>query len=366
MPLIALDAFDLRPEGKGVARALQNIIPRLVATEGEGVRFVVLATDRGAPLLEGVPRARIRIVPGMLGSVWEQVGLPLASRRLGSDLVYTQRDCTSPLGPPYVVHLHEDPSVRWGRGPNLLRERIREGYTRLIIRRSLSRALALIASSAATARALELRLGPGAPSATVVHLGVDDRFFATAAGPEEPYVFHLGSADPRDNTLAVVRAYGRLRERLPEAPPLLVAGELGALTPQILQTTEGMGVRGHVQLLGRVSDDRLARLYAGSSACLQPSSDEGFGLQPLEAMAAGAPLIAFDAPAVREIVAGGGRLVDDLSPDGLAAETEGILADPALSARLRVEGRRRARRFTWDATAAALASAFDRVLKGRR
>jgi glycosyltransferase involved in cell wall biosynthesis len=57
-----------------------------------------------------------------------------------------------------------------------------------------------------------------------------------------------------------------------------------------------------VTLTGQVSDDELAALYSGAHALVLPSDDEGFGLPTVEALACGTPVVACEAPAVREVL----------------------------------------------------------------
>jgi glycosyltransferase involved in cell wall biosynthesis len=57
-----------------------------------------------------------------------------------------------------------------------------------------------------------------------------------------------------------------------------------------------------VTLTGRVSDDELAALYSGAHALVFPSDDEGFGLPSVEALACGTPVVACEAPALREVL----------------------------------------------------------------
>ena len=57
-----------------------------------------------------------------------------------------------------------------------------------------------------------------------------------------------------------------------------------------------------VTLTGQVSDDELAALYSGAHALVFPSDDEGFGLPGVEALACGTPVVACEAPALREVL----------------------------------------------------------------
>ncbi len=57
-----------------------------------------------------------------------------------------------------------------------------------------------------------------------------------------------------------------------------------------------------VILTGQVSDEQLAAIYSGAHALVLSSKDEGFGLPAVEALACGTPVVACDAPALREVL----------------------------------------------------------------
>src|SRR5688500_20197184 len=86
--VVVLDAFDVRENGKGISRSLTNIVPRLVARSDADRSYVVLTTTEGAALLPDVEAERVRIVPRVRGSVWEQIYLPWFARSVGADLLY--------------------------------------------------------------------------------------------------------------------------------------------------------------------------------------------------------------------------------------------------------------------------------------
>jgi len=139
-------------------------------------------------------------------------------------------------------------------------------------------------------------------------------------------------------------------------PPLVLAGPPGwgpALETAALPA-------GAVLSAGYLDTPDLRRLVAGAAVLAFPSVYEGFGLPPLEAFAAGVPVVASDLPVVREVT---GELAT-LAPVGdaaaLAAAVRATLADPGDPA-----GRRdRARGFTWAACAARTAEAYRLALAG--
>ena len=105
--------------------------------------------------------------------------------------------------------------------------------------------------------------------------------------------------------------------------------------------------------LGTVTSDQLRVIYQNAEALVFPSLYEGFGLPPLEAMAAGTPVIAMPFSSVPEV---GGDAV--LYPAGLSdvhllEAMEAISADKSLRDDLRQRGLNRIEQFRWEATAAA-------------
>ena len=117
--------------------------------------------------------------------------------------------------------------------------------------------------------------------------------------PDEPYVLAVGQVTPRKGLDVLAAAAALLGDGCPPRArrrPRLVAFSRSAGEDR--RTTIGTAA---CELLGAVDDATLASLYRGATLVCHPSRAEGFGLTCLEAMAAGAPLVATDLPSVREI-----------------------------------------------------------------
>lgn len=139
------------------------------------------------------------------------------------------------------------------------------------------------------------------------------------------------------------------------APLLAVVGD-GPDRARLEALSRELGVERRVVFTGRLpSADDVWRIVARARVAVQPSAREGFGLFPLEAMAAGLPVVACrsDQNAVPELARPGREgLLADPTPASLAAALEGLLADPALYHRLATAARRRAEAYAWPAIAA--------------
>ena len=316
---IAVDATSISSSGKGISRVQLGTL-RALAELGRHELVAYVSED----VEVDVPTVPVRRRPALW---WEQVGLRRAARDADAVLTWTDR---LPLGGSgrFVVWLFELPTHRIA----LNRERGTGAYqrgsdlvTQLLWGPSLRRAARVLAGSESTAAELD--------EAAVLHPGIDGRF-TPGPGREGRYVFHLSSADPRDNTATIVEAVRIANERLREPVELLIPA-------------------------GRVSEDELLELYRGAAAYLDASLFEGFGYQPLEAMACGTPVVA--STAGRDVVGAAGLVCDPHDARAQADALVRLLEEPALAEELRRRGLERAREFTWERAAAKLANVLDEV-----
>ena len=258
-----------------------------------------------------------------------------------------------------VITIHDLAPLRWPehylRMPHA---RIGHGWEYALAQR----ADAIIAVSEATKRDVIERLHVPEARITVIPEAVDTAFAPPSRGDAQaqvrarfglaaPYVLYVGQFDPRKNMNGLVSAFARAATRHTDLH-LVVAGDLGKLAPFLHTALErGHAPRDRVVLTGHVTDVELAALYAGAECLLHAALLEGFGLTPLESLAAGTPVIGFRAGAVEEVVGDAGVLVETDRPDALGDALLAYLDDDALRARLRAGARARAALFSWDRAA---------------
>jgi len=113
-----------------------------------------------------------------------------------------------------------------------------------------------------------------------------------------------------------------------------------------------------------VTSAELEGLYAMTRCVVFPSLYEGFGLPVLEAMARGVPVACSDRSSLPEVAGDAALLFDPTDVDAIRTASERLLEDEALRAGLADAGRRRAARFTWEATAEGTAAVYRRTLTG--
>jgi glycosyltransferase-like protein len=184
-------------------------------------------------------------------------------------------------------------------------------------------------------------------------------------------VLAIGGIEPRKGSLTLVEGFAGLWRALPARRPLLMIGGGATLfdyrdeVDRFWARARALGVAADVRALGALGDDAVARAYRAADVLAFPSVKEGFGLVPLEALAAGLPVVAADIDVLRAFLDHGRNALLVPPGDGaaLAAALERVACDPALSGRLRAEGLRTAERYSWARAAAAHEPEYARLVR---
>jgi glycosyltransferase involved in cell wall biosynthesis len=163
---------------------------------------------------------------------------------------------------------------------------------------------------------------------------------STATIGPRPYVVCFGRRQKYKNGEIIWRISDRLDEM---GIDIYVAGSVDEAT----LATFGSKVPRNVRLLGRISDDDLAKVLSEARCFLFPSRIEGFGLPAVEAMARGCPVVASTSPSLPEVCGDAALYAGPDDADAWVAAVRRLALDPALRERMIVAGYARARTFSW-------------------
>jgi phosphatidyl-myo-inositol alpha-mannosyltransferase len=277
-----------------------------------------------------------------------------------------------------VVHIHEPiapsasvltlwatdaPVVATFHTSNLRSRAMQAAYP--ILRPSLEKIVGRIAVSESARRTVTTHLGG---DAVVIPNGVCVDDFASALPRPEwqgrdgaPTLAFLGRIDePRKGLPVLSRAMeeivsARPGTRLFIAGPGDVAAARERMSPEVARACT---------FLGLVSEEDKAALFASVDAYIAPhTGGESFGIVLVEAMAAGAPVVASDLAAFTAVLDGtaNGRLFTTGDAAGCAATILALLDDDPARQRLRAAGAQRARRYDWPVVAAQILAVYDMV-----
>jgi len=176
------------------------------------------------------------------------------------------------------------------------------------------------------------------------------------------YLIHLGTLEPRKNLPRLLDAYARVRQRFNDCPQLVLAGQAGWMFEDVFSAIERLHLRGRVVHTGYLERNEAVCLLRGAHSCVYPSLYEGFGLPVLEAMAARTPVLTSNVSSMPEVVGGTGILVDPQSVESIESGLVSLLEDRAASLQRAEAAFDRAKRFTWQNSARALAEIYSGLL----
>jgi glycosyltransferase involved in cell wall biosynthesis len=174
------------------------------------------------------------------------------------------------------------------------------------------------------------------------------------------------------NLPTLLQGFGMMPDAWRRLHPLVIVGDYDRESRERLDAMAlAVGVQGEIIVPGSIDDADLAALYCLCHLCLVPSRYEGFGLPALEAMSAGAPVIAGSGGALPEVVGRAGVLVDPEDPGAFSRAIEELDRDPDRRRLLRGLGPENASRFTAERWGEATLQCYvravsDRLLSDRR
>ena len=204
-----------------------------------------------------------------------------------------------------------------------------------------------------------IRVIGGAPTPDlIVPVDAEDR--RSAMGLPDVYLTFVGTLEPRKGLEQLLIALATI-----EGLSLVVIGPQGWGGVSVNDLVTRTGIAPHrVHALGRLGDADLAAVLSATRGLVVPSIEEGFGLPVLEAMSLGVPVVHSTAEALREVAGQSAIAVDIHGRNGTIKLAEALtgLDDATLRRDLASLGKARAAQFSWDASAARLASVFEELI----
>jgi glycosyltransferase involved in cell wall biosynthesis len=389
---VAISAWFWNRPATGSGQYVRCLVEHLANAAADLELILVCPADRLTA--DSVAPAAVRFQPmppsprvlRRLRKVWfEQVSFPQACRALRVDLAHIPY-WASPLaiGVPSVVTIHD-------LIPLVLPEYHGGVWVRLytaLVSESARRATWILTDSHSSKSDIVSRLRVPGERVQVAYLAagevcarpqatdeggrqappgstfISDSCVRTLYHLPEQYVLYLGGFDVRKNLANGFAAYHRAVRVVGTDCPLVVAGQVPtndtAFEPDPRRLAREADLQDRsVRFIGFVDDAHKPALYRGAKALLFPSSYEGFGLPPVEAMSCGTPVIGSRAASLPEVVGTGGLLFDPDDIDGMGDAIAEVVMDESLRARLSQQAREEAARFSWDRTARHTLAAYE-------
>ncbi|NOT27036.1 MAG: glycosyltransferase family 4 protein [Acidobacteria bacterium] len=348
---IAIDARELLGKPTGVGRYLSGLLDTWRTLPAAGAHEFILCAPAPLDGASATIGHEVRVAHGA-GTWWEQTALPRLARQAGADVLFAPA-YTAPLflSVPYVLTIHD---VSFAAHPEWFPGR--EGLRRRVLTRlSARRATRVLTISEFSKREIAHHLGVEAGQISVVYIGIDAPSGVPAPRPavgSPQLVLYVGSLFSRRHIPELMSGFAALAGRRSDVR-LEIVGD-NRMTPRIdvQELATATGVASRIGIRSFVSDAELGALYQSAGAFVFLSSYEGAGLTPLEALAAGVPIVVLDTPVAREIYADAALYVSRPEPSLIEQALERVLSDERERQRIMAASRAVLARYSWTTCAA--------------
>jgi glycosyltransferase involved in cell wall biosynthesis len=373
---VAIDATPLLGQPTGVGEFVRGLLGTLGGADGVSVTAYGL-TWRGRGGLDdlvppGVEVVRRPMAARPLREAWTRLDRPpLEWWTDRIDVVHGTNFVVPPTRrAAEVVTVHDLTPVRYPElctpdtlaYPGLLRRALRRGAFVHTHAASVREEVLEVFGADGAVPERVVAVPSGVPSVAGI-LAADPARGRVLAGAER-YVLALGTVEPRKDLPGLVTAFGAVAAAVPDVR-LVVAGPDGWGAETLRAVIDGSPARPRIVRLGFVPVAERDALVRGASVLAYPSRYEGFGYPPLQAMAAGVPVVSTVAGSLAEVLGDAALVVPVGDPDALSAAMVRVLTDDAVAADLAARGPTWASTFSWDRCAAGLLGLYRAALAAR-
>ena len=295
---------------------------------------------------------------------FEQIIVPRTAKQIEADVIhvpYWSPPFKSPC--PMVITIHDIIPLLL---PEQRRSLIHRVYTSITVAATQG-ASHIITDSNTSHDDIVANLQVADTQVHTVHLGTDDIYsphqnpvavkkVRTNYNLPDTYVLYLGGFQRHKNLRHLLAAWTWAEPIASEDCPLVIAGRLpkkpdGYMYDNLPDIANELGINDTVRFIGEVKEEDKATLYQLASCFVFPSSYEGFGLPPLEAMACGVPVITTGSGALKEIVGDAAYLISDpVDARELGAAMISVIVDEKLASDLQERGLIQSSKFSWEQT----------------
>lgn len=374
-PHVALNAHLLFGRASyrsaGIHQYIDQLLRHLPAAAPHW-QFTVMV-GAGEPEMPGATLVRSRwpTTRPWVRILWEQLVQPLELWRRRPQLLHALAFVTPVFNPtPAVVTVYD---LSFYLTPDqFAQRRAQRLYLAAFTAHACRHARQVLTISRSTQRELTQRLGIDPARITVAYPGLQPRFqpwspaavaaFRARLSLPEHFLLFLGTLEPRKNLGNLIRAFAALRAQHPQLH-LIIAGAKGWMYADLFKQVEALGLTAWVHFPGFVASEDLPGWYNACAAFVYPSVYEGFGMPVAEALACGRPVVTTNSSSLPEAGGSAAWQVTPTDVEALAfALTEALAAALTSDPARRAQGLAHAAQFTWQATATATVSAYERAL----
>ena len=180
---------------------------------------------------------------------------------------------------------------------------------------------------------------------------------------DSPFILYIGGFSTRKNVIELIIAFNKIQKSLKKNYKLVLCGSIRDEGIKLQELCKELLMDDKIIFTGFVPDDELPLFYNAAEVFIYPSSYEGFGLPPLEAMSCATPVITSNLTSIPEVTKDCAILINPFDKDELASSILTLLNSESLLQEYSEKGYNNSLNFTWENTAIATLKAYEHVFE---
>jgi glycosyltransferase involved in cell wall biosynthesis len=274
------------------------------------------------------------------------------------------------LNIPSIVTIHD---LRVFRYPETY-PKSRRFYLHIAVKRSISNAMKIITVSDFTKKEILDIFGISPEKITVIHEGIDTTKFNIGKKESDitvlkkynikkKYIFTVGHLEPRKNFLRLIKAFELLKNDYKNSFQLVIGGMENFYYHSLYEYVSKNNLLDKVVFTGFIANNDLPVLYRNADLFVFPSTYEGFGLPPLESLAAGVPVAASDVSSIPEVLDDAAIYFNPYSVEDISGKIKQLIDNMELRNKLLSNGGKIIKNSTWKNCAKKTIEVYKAMLE---
>lgn len=352
---IVLDTRFLSVPGTGIASYTEGLMNGIAKNKSSSEDEYVFLTPQGFD----IQKRDIKFEPCNIPVVTMQqhLQMPFYLFKAKPDVYhYPHFDLPFAFNTVSVITIHD---LKYIKMPDLFyhRSKGKSLLMRTIMRNSVRRARKVITVSKSTKEDVVNVLKVPSYKIEVIYEASDScyrvvpdltDFVIKKCNIQLPFLLFVGEIRPHKNLNRLLKAFKQVKYK---DYYLIIVGRNYLDYKEPFELIEKLGIQDRVRFLSFVSKEDLVHLYNAATVFVLPSLYEGFGIPVLEAMACGTPVITSNVSSLPEVAGNSALLVDPYDVESMTDAIEQVLGSPSLQQRLREQGLKWVKEFSWSKTA---------------
>ena len=364
---ITIDARFWGPFNTGLGRYTENLIRHLLELPNATEYTLIINSDNHEKFIDYLDRVHLVLNNAPHHTLREQLSLSSNILQSKSDLIHFPHYIVPIFnsGKPYVVTIHDIIKHKYSKDSSTLNPilfRSKYFFYDWTVKNAIRDSKAIIVPSNYVKNDLVEWFKAPLSKIFVTYEGADDFKALKQVGnfsfplADQSYILVVGNAYPYKNVQTVIASIAQLDENL----HVVMVGVRDVFVHNLEPLIKSLGIKHRVHLLGFVDDATLSFLYSHALCYVSASLEEGFGIQPLEAMTMNCPVIVSDIPTYREIC---GNAVLYFPPQNHLALRDAILALTLTKRKTLIEkGKVKVSQYSWRKMAKETHEIYERIV----